>query len=268
MIALRELQRGVAAALRADAGTGAAAFVLANGIAAERRLRIYANNSRHNVRATLEAAYPVLLRLAGEDWFAQAAREYTRRCPSRSGDLQHVGARFAAFLDTRLAGTAWHWFTDVARLEWAYQETLVAAGAPPFDPVRLANIAPADHARLVLRLQPTVRVLCSPWPILGIWKANQPGADAGAAPALDSGTARVLIVRRCDHVEMRALDAAEHALLAALAGRRNLAAVARALAAIDPHADLGTLLVQCAGRGLLAGFTLEPPAPPASGGPP
>ena len=67
MASLRDLQSAFASAVRfGDAGL-VAPFVVDDGIEAERRVGIYANNVRENFLATLEATFPVLVRLAGRD---------------------------------------------------------------------------------------------------------------------------------------------------------------------------------------------------------
>ena len=58
-----------------------------------------------------------------------------------SGDLHHVGAPFAAFLREQFADTGYLYLADVAALEWAYQECLVAEEFNPLDPVTLARRA-------------------------------------------------------------------------------------------------------------------------------
>src|SRR5271154_2956773 len=65
------------------------------GISPPAALATYANNARVNFTETLKRTYPAVSRLVGEDYFRQCAREYRRRYPSRSGDLQHVGVRFS-----------------------------------------------------------------------------------------------------------------------------------------------------------------------------
>ena len=103
----------------------------------------------------------------------------------------------------------------MARLEWAYQEVLVAADHPSFDVSALSGVSPDDYDSLAFRVHPAARLIESRYPILAIWKANQPDGASSAPISLDAGPARVLIVRRDDHVELRELPAAEFALLAA-----------------------------------------------------
>ena len=117
-------------------------LIAASALAPEARVSIYANNAREGFLNALAATFPVIERLAGQDWFRQTGREYMQRCPSRSGNLHYVGERFAAFLDDALRDTDYAYFADVARLEWAYQEVLVAADHPSFDLSALSGVSP------------------------------------------------------------------------------------------------------------------------------
>jgi hypothetical protein len=220
------------------------------------RLAIHRNNSWVGFHATLAATCPVVERLAGEDWFRASARRYQRAHPSTSGDLQQVGQHYADFLRAELGASDYAYFADVAALEWRYQEALIAAEASAFDPAALAGLAPADHARIVFHLQPSLRLIESPYPLLAIWKAHQPGADA-APVRLDAGPSRVMLLRRSDHVELRELPAAEYALLAQFAQGRPLGAAAEAAAGTEAF-DLGAALRQVVALGTFATFHLEP----------
>jgi hypothetical protein len=192
-----------------------ASLIAADGLAPHARISIYANNAREGFLSALAATFPVIERLAGRDWFRQTGREYMSRHPSRSGNLHYVGERFAAFLDDTLRGSDFAYFADVARLEWAYQEVLVAADHPSFDISALSGVSPDDYGSLVFRVHPAARLVESRYPLLSIWKANQPDSEALPSISLDAGPARLLIIRREDHVELRELPAPQFALLAA-----------------------------------------------------
>ena len=143
---LRDLQRAfVQGALSDSASAFLCAQIIEDGIAPERRLAIYRNNAVEGFLKTLQATFPTIVRLSGEDWFRQVGRSYMRRSPSRSGNIHYVGQQFATFLEAELAGSHYEYFVDVARLEWAYQEVLVAADHPSFDLSALALVPPTDY---------------------------------------------------------------------------------------------------------------------------
>lgn len=255
MLMLRELQRAfVHAALSDCAPASICAEIIEDGIASQRRLAIYRNNAVEGFLKTLQATFPTIVRLSGEEWFRQVGRQYMRRHPSRSGNMHYVGEHFATFLETELAGSSYEYFADVARLEWAYQEVLVAADHPTFDLSALALVSPADYGALTFSAHPAMRLVQSPYPVLAIWRANQPDA-ASERIALDQGSSSVLLIRRTDHVELRELPPAEFALLAALVRGDSLQQAAESALEIDPRVALDAALGRIVSLGTLVDFT-------------
>lgn len=250
MPSLHDLQAAIAAAIDGDAAR-AAPLVVANGIAPEVRIDVYANNAWCAFRNTLALEFPVVQRLGGEEWFRGAAREYRRRHPSRAGNLHHVGEAFPAFLADELAGTGYEFIADVAALEWAYQEVLVAPSAPPFDASPLAGLAPGDPGAIRFALGSDCRLVASSFPVVDVWSANRDPDEEPGAVDLSTGPQHVLVRRAGLEVEFRRLDAGRYAFLSALAAHAPLAdAVARACA-IDAEFDLAAALQRYTALGVL-----------------
>ncbi|HXW09289.1 MAG TPA: DNA-binding domain-containing protein [Steroidobacteraceae bacterium] len=172
---LLDAQRALAGALRElDAGTSLSdRFEGPARIAVADRLAVYRNNARQFFRAALALTYPVLQRRVGEDFFRQLATEYRGAHPSRSGDLHWVGAEFPAWLEIRLHETEYAWLADLARLEWACEEAAAAATEAPVTLQCLAAIPPESVDGVRLRLQPSLRLVASRWPVWSVWSANQ-----------------------------------------------------------------------------------------------
>src|SRR5678815_4343552 len=140
MLMLRELQRAfVQGALSDSAPAVICAQIIGDGIAPERRLAIYRNNAVEGFLKTLQATFPTIVRLSGEDWFRQVGRQYMRRYPSRSGNIHYVGEHFATFLEAELSGSSSDYFADVARLEWAYPAVVVAADHPSLSLIHISE---------------------------------------------------------------------------------------------------------------------------------
>lgn len=256
MLMLHDLQRAfLQGALGFASSELICSQIAGDAIAPERRLAIYRNNAVEGFLKTLQATFPALVRLAGEDWFRQVGRQYMRAHPSRSGNIHYVGERFAAFLDRQLEGSSYEYFADVARLEWAYQEVLVAADHPSFELRALALVPPADYGALTFRTHPALRLVQSRFPVLAIWTANRDDASPHEQVALDQGSSSVLLIRRADHVELRELPPAQFALLGALANGETLERAAERAFEIDPHLALDGVLRQVVALGALVDFT-------------
>lgn len=258
MRSLRETQRAFCDAVLSGQLDGIADLVRDRGIPAVQRMQIYRNNNRIGFHTTLKATYPVVERLAGADWFQQDAQRYQLRFPSRCGDLQFVGQHYPGFLRDELAGTQFEYFSDVAALEWAYQEVLTAADNTPLDPAELANVAPDDYERLVFTPRPALRLVASPYPLLAIWKANQPGAETCTAAEseirLDAGESRVLLIRRRDHVELRELSPTSFSLLQQFSQGAALGMATEAVNANHDDFDLASTLQQFLSLETIAAF--------------
>jgi hypothetical protein len=233
-----ELQRGFARALLGDADAALLDAIRGDGLAPAARLDIY----RHHVLTTLTdalvATYPVVCRLVNARFFRYAADGYVRAHPPAGPCLFEYGGALAEFLAAFPPCRELAYLPDVARLEWAMNRALHAPDAAPVGGGRLAAVPPEALAEVVLGLDPSASYLASPWPVEGIWRANQPGAELDRAVALDAGGVRLEIRRRGDDVGFRALDAGTWAFRAALAARRRLDAAVAAAQAADPAFDL------------------------------
>jgi hypothetical protein len=246
MPSLREIQREFSRALLGEARGAAVAAVLADRLAPERRLQIYRNHVRITLREALAATFPVVERLVGPGWFATAARSFVENLPPRSPVLAEYGAEFPAYLETAPGAPAY--LADVARLEWALNLAFHAPDAAPLTASDLAMPEPQDCAALRLAPLPATSVLRSPYPVLAIWQANQPGAPEDATVDLRQGGQTVLAWRDAGgDAACRSLDTAEAAFLAALVEGRPLGDAARTAIAADTRFDLATAIA-----GLLA----------------
>jgi len=257
MASLRDLQLSFGSALRGGERGAFARCIVANGIDPERRIGIYVNNVRETFLGTLEATYPVLARIAGHDWLRQAGRRYQLAHPSTRGNLHHVGELFPSWLQGGVAEGPYEYFVDVARLEWAYQEVLVATESGALDLAALAAVPEQAQERIVLELATASRLVESVYPLLALWQANRPEVVDPPTVRLDAGPCRLLVIRRPDHVELRELPPADFALLQAIARRRTLTAALQQALAAEPGADAGAVLSRCVQLGAVTGFHLS-----------
>ena len=257
MHALRDLQtRCYRAFLLGDSGALLTA-VRPNRMTVANRIEIYCNNAREIFRRTLAAGFPVIERLVGRDCFRGLSLKYMREHPSRSGDLQGFGARFPDFLDRIYATTRFAYLADVARLERALEELHFEPDEGVLDPAELRTVPPEHQPMLVFCVRRAVRLLRSPYPVLSIWRANQPGAQASVD--LDDGQACVVVVRSGDALAMHPLDPDAFALVSAFTRGVTLQQACEALPdnAETDHDGTSTLtkaLRPVIGLGLLSSF--------------
>jgi len=238
---LLELQRDFSRALLGGPDAAIAGVVAEDGLAPARRVQIYRNHVRITLREALAATFPVVARLVGDQYFAGAARRFIETSPPDAPVLSEYGAAFPSFLAT--APGAPPYLGDVAALEWALNRAYVAPDAPALTGETLADVKPVSFAGLRFAPHPAAALVRSPFPVLAIWQANQPGADGTVD--LDQGGATdgqdVLVWRDDDHdAACRALAPGDGAFVAALFAGATLGEAAAGAA--HPGFDLAGAL--------------------------
>lgn len=253
MTSLLELQRDCYRAFVLDDAESVLPHLSNDCIPATARVQVYQNNARETFRKALASSYPVVERLVGDACFRTLTRLYAREHPSRSGDLQNFGARFPQFLDAQYGGSEFDYLGDVAKLEWAIEEVLISPAAEALDPASLSLVAPEELPNIVFRLSPGVRLIGSRYPILDIWRSNQPGSERDVD--LAQGAQHVLVGRRGVEAELQTLEPAAFDLARAIERGASLGAACDELAA-SPGFDLTCAMGALVKHGCLADFSL------------
>jgi hypothetical protein len=253
--ALRELQLAFVAAMFGESDA-VQTHVREGELSPAARLGIYQNNLREGFIKALALGFPVIERLGGTDYFRQLALEFLAAHPSRSGNLHHISEPFPPFLALKFAGTQYAYFADVAALEWAYEEAQLAADADALSPEAFAGVATEDYEGLTLAFHPACRFVQSRYPILKIWRANQPETLSDELIDLDADGDNVLVLRTPECVEFHTLPAARFALFAALARGETLGVALDRAQALESDFDLGAALRHLIGLRILAALRL------------
>lgn len=201
-----------------------AGLVGPDGLPSSRRFAVYRNNVTLSLIRVLEAAFPCIQKLVGEEFFRAMAGEFARRHPPTTRIMMLYGTDFPDFLASFPPVAHLGYLPDVARLEQAIREAYHAVDTTPMTPDQLGNLPPETLALAPLRLSPALRLIASDWPILSIWRANMAG---GPAPGMAAEA--VLVTRPLMDPEpvllptggaevLRALQAGQGLATAALAG--------------------------------------------------
>ena len=253
---LPELQRQFAAAMLGDESAPLSEWVLGKGLAPEARLQIYRNIVFNNHSAALGTAYPAVQTLVGEEFFEGAAARYLRDCPTRSGNLQDYGATFPEFLAQLPEAAGLDYLPDVARLEWARQESYLAADAPVLSQAALsALLRQPETSALSCRLHPSLRLINSLHPIWDIWMFCQETAPEHLD--LSSGEQTVLVWRDANQLAMQPLVAGRCQFITALLTPAPLATAYEQAMAAEANFDLTACLHELLGAGLVTGFFIS-----------
>ena len=230
--------------------------VLARDAPLDARVAIYHRSALGNRTGALAAAYPVVGRLVGPAFFDEAATRYAAAFPSRSGDLNAFGDRFATFLAQYSYARDLPYIADVARLEWAVHESRHCARGEALDYLALGAVPAEAIGEVRIRPRPSVRLVASTHPILSIWAANQEGRDG--TPERSAGAERVA-VRLVETLEAEpvALGGAGWALLESFVRGETLAQSALACGA--EGGDFEAALASLARLDLLGRFEATTP---------
>lgn len=252
---LLELQRAFAAAVTGETEDELTPWIEGRGLAPEARLRVYRNIVSIGHTEALRAAYPVVCRLVGDDFFEGVAVRYLRDVASASGNLQDYGAAFPAFLADLPEAAGVAYLADVAQLEWARQEAYLAADAIPIDRAAFTAVEETDYARLTLNLHPSVRLVRSPYPVFDIWLFCQ--EDASDDLQLAESGQNVLIRRADAQLAMQALEPGSAAFVAALLANQTLNRALEAASEADATFDLAACLQGLFEMHVVTGYSIE-----------
>jgi hypothetical protein len=254
MPSLREQQSRFAAALlgRAEANPPAGLF---SGLDGPERLSIYRNNVFSNYRNALGTSYPVVCRLVGRSFFDTAVDAFVMARPSTSGDLNVYGRDFGDYLAGYPYASNLPYLADVARLEWAIDEAQRAPDCDRAPREVLQALGAVDRDLLpsiTIALDPSCRLVASSFPLLHIWRVNQPDYQGEVRVDLNEGADHLLVRRDDGAVVIETLGAGPFALLRSFQRGGALGTAFAAAQDADSTFDLGTTLGAHIGAGTIA----------------
>jgi hypothetical protein len=222
-----------------------------------RRFAIYCANTLANAVKALEAAYPVLAKIVGEEYFGGLATQYRLRFASHAGDLNQYGEFFADFLAGFAPAQDISYLPDVARLEWVVHRAHYAANAPPFDPASLASVPAQQQLELRPRLHPACHVMHSIYPIARIWEVHQEKFSGALEVDFSRAPGYALVSRPGFRAEVACISDAEAAFLSAALGGATLASALTAAQERDASFDLGSSLSAWVQSSVIVDFQLD-----------
>ena len=231
-------------------------------LTAQPAFAVYRNTVMKGCIDALQANYPAVARLVGEEWFRAAAAVYVRESLPADPTLLRYGADFADFLARFEPAAELPYLPGVARLDRFWTEAHAASDADALDPAAVARLAPEALARTVLRPHPAARwAWFAGGPIYTIWSRNR--AESAHSGDLDLKPEGALLARPRDAVEWIALDAAGCAFLDDCAAGETLADAAHAALQAQGDADLAQLMSSLLEAGVFSGMTCNSVQPPA-----
>ncbi len=240
---LRRQQESFAAALAnaAQARTQAGLFQGKPEDAVE-RLALYRGNVLAAAMKALGSAFPITVKIIGAEFFEGLAREYVRRYPSVSGDLNEYGEALPRFVAEFAHTQDLPYLPDVTRMEWLAHRAYYAKDAQSFDLNRLASISGNAQEELHPVLAPSCALPESRWPVARIWQVHQDDYAGEFSVDFDAKPERILISRPLFRVEVTSISAGAFRFLERAQRGASIAPALDAALAEEPDFDLTVAL--------------------------
>jgi len=214
------------------------------------RFAIYRNNVHRGLGDALIAAYPVVAKLVGEEFFRAMAQSFFRAEKARAASLALYGAGFADFIDGFDAAASVPYLSDMARLERARLEALHAADDAVTTAEMLQGIV-NDLASVAFVRHSACFLVRSGFPIHVIWQCQQEGAEK--RPIVQCRE-NILITRPDMTVQQILLDDAGAIFAGRLLDQAPVADAFAAAIARDPQFDVTSTFAQLIAAGAFAGL--------------
>ena len=218
---------------------------------------VYRNTVMKGCIDALQANYPAVARIAGEEWFRAAAALYVRDALPSDPALVNYGASFPAFLASFEPARELPYLPGVARLDRYWTEVHIARDDVPLSPAALSNLASKQLAATVLYPHSAARwAWFDDMPIYSIWarnRADEPLADEWTPDWHAEGA---LLTRTAATVQWCALDAPSHAFINTCANGATVAQAAAAALTANPATDLRQLMASLLGAGVFSRFSI------------
>lgn len=206
---------------------------------------VYRNTALKGCIDALQANYPTVCQLVGEEWLRAAAGVFARARPPLDGLLVDYGAGFADFLTGFAPAAELPYLSAVARLDRCWTECHLAADATAHTPTLgrdwLARLTPDTLPLMQLRPHPATRwAWCDEHPAYTLWQSHRDGLTP-KEPLEWTGDG-ALLTRPHAEVVWHPLSRAGVAFLDACAQGHALEAAATSALGVEPTTDFAALI--------------------------
>ena len=221
-------------------------FVGSDQLCATQRMNIYRRAYWLRQERALAETFPRLRAQLGDERFGRLVASYLRQHPSDRPAIEWVGRRLPDALGSRSDLPSY--LADLARLEWARIEVLLAPDAHAV--VSLDSLREVDFATARAELGPHVRVLQLRRRALFAWREDPAPREAS------EGDQQVgcVVWRQGHRAHHRSISEVEHSALELLRGGHDFAAVCSSFSGPQAAEAAATTLGRWIRDGLLSGL--------------
>ena len=205
-------------------------------------LTVYRNTCAQGAIEALRDTYSTVNTLLGDEMFTAIALDYRREKPPAGPILSDYGAGFADFMTYQQWFSEVPYIADVARLDWLWIESFLAAGAEALP------ASPAGSPQI--NLHPATRFVWLATPALTIWQAHRDLENVGELEP-DWREEGALFTRPDFAVQIEPIDPVCYQLLLAFTASTGIDERVEQVAGTFPEADIPQLLQRCVTSGAL-----------------
>lgn len=192
------------------------------------RLDVYAHGYRLRLIEVLDADYPALHTLAGDELFDQLARAYIAAHPSIFPNARWFGIHLPHFLAGDAAFVSQPVLAEMATFEWAMSLAFDSADDPVLDIAALTSLPGEAWPTLGFRMHNSLQRLELAWNVPAFWQAVAREEDP-PTPVQSPSDATWIVWRRELTTYFRSMDADEAAALRTIGSDGNFAAMCEVL---------------------------------------
>lgn len=253
MSALGRFQDGFIAALQAGGGADEVLPPGVGRVARQAGFAVYRNTVMKGWVDALEANFPAVVRLVGEEWFRAAASTFARAHPPASPILACYGHGFAQFLAGFEPAEPLPYLPEVAALDWMWVETSTAPAAPVLDAGSIAEMPEARLGAARLNLDPATRFVWLGTTAPSIWLDARGLEPEKAELRFEHRGEGVLITRLSSSPSVVRISEGACRFLRSIAEGSDVRAAAIAAVEVEPQLDLSALMSMLLVRRAFAG---------------
>ena len=212
--------------------------IVSQSSSSTKRFSVYRNNVIVSLIESLEATYPIICKLVGDEFFKAMAGNYVRNFPPKSPLMLLYGIEFPEFLKDFEPVRNLPYLSDVGRIERALRESYHSKDSRPISQDVVDRFSQENLPTASISLAPSLIILHSQYPVFSIWYSNMKGEIRNPPPEAQN----VAIIRKQYDPIPRLLVKGEFEMLDSLQKGHSIGNALEAALAVEPEFDLGSTL--------------------------
>jgi len=224
--------------------------MLLGALALQPGFSVYRNTVMKGCIDALQANFPAVLKLVGEEWFRAVAALHVRAQPPSDARMLQYGRNFPEFLRNFPPAAELPYLVGVAQLDRFWTQAHAARHVDALTPAELAGLSLAQWGDLVLAPHPAAHwAWFGEQPIYTLWRRNRQEQPLDGEEDLVWCGEGALVTRPAGQVQWTALDAAGCAFLDACRSGQPVAQAAADALACDAQVELSQLMASLLAAG-------------------